>query len=288
LAYLFAEESQMSVDGKVVAVTGVTAGIGRTVARVFAERGCRVVGCGRRSDRGLSLEEKIREAGGRFTFVQADVTSRDECRQFIDAAVSEHGRIDVLINNAGGSGQWTTIDELEEKDFDEILRLNLHSALFCSQRAIEHMCSSGDGGVILNVASVHAVLAVARTGAYNAAKAGLVQLTKTIAIEFIDRGIRANAIVMGGALTPLSADGVRQVTKIVKGADADPDFSQTLPRSLTGTPLRDIATAMVALADDDAVAITGAEIAIDQGQTAGSLYSEAIFHALSGGWTTPK
>jgi NAD(P)-dependent dehydrogenase (short-subunit alcohol dehydrogenase family) len=219
-------------------------------------------------------------------FVQADVTSRDECRQFIDAAVSEHGRIDVLINNAGGSGHWTAIDELEEKAFEEILRLNLHSALFCSQRAIEHMCRRGEGGVILNVASVQAVLAVARTGAYNAAKAGLVQLTKTIAIEFIDRGIRANVIVMGGALTPLSADGVRQVTKIVKGPDAEPDFSQPLPRSLTGTPLRDIATAMVALADDDAVAITGAEIAIDQGQTAGSLYSEAIFHALSGGWTT--
>src|SRR6516165_11996663 len=212
----------MSVDGKVVAVTGVTAGIGRTVARVFAERGCRVVGCGRRADRGISLEAKIREAGGRFMFVQVDVTSRDECRQFIDAAVSEHGRIDVLINNAGGSGRWTAIDELEEKAFEEILRLNLYSALFCSQRAIEHMCRRGEGGVILNVASVQAVLAVARSGAYNAAKAGLVQLTKTIAIEFIDRGIRANVIVMGGALTPLSADGVRQVTKIVKGPDAEP------------------------------------------------------------------
>lgn len=274
----------MSVTGKVVAVTGVTAGIGRTVARVFAERGCKVVGCGRRQDRGRSLSDKIRESGGQFTFVPADVTSRDECRRFVDSAVEEHGRIDVLINNAGGSGHWTPIDELEEKDFEEILRLNLHSALFCSQRAIEHMCSRGDGGVILNVASVHAVLAVARTGAYNAAKAGLVQLTKTIAIEYLDRGIRANAIIMGGALTPQSAEGVRQVTKIIRGPDAEPDFSQPLPRPLTGTPLQDIATAMVALADDDAVAITGAEIAIDQGQSAGSLYSEAIFHALSGGW----
>jgi NAD(P)-dependent dehydrogenase (short-subunit alcohol dehydrogenase family) len=147
------------------------------------------------------------------------------------------------------------------------------------------MSSRGEGGVILNVASVHAVLAVARVAAYNAAKAALVQLTKTIAVEYLDRGIRANAIVMGGARTPLSAAGVREITKIVKGPDAEPDFSQRLPRPLTGTPLEDVATALVALADDDAIAITGAEIALDQGQSAGSLYSEAIFHALSGGWT---
>src|SRR5579864_8723872 len=101
----------MSVKGKVVAVTGVTSGIGRAVAQVFAERGCAVMGCGRREDRGKTLERKIREAGGTFTFVPADVTSREQCRHFIDAAVAEHDRIDVLINNAGGSGQWVPTDE---------------------------------------------------------------------------------------------------------------------------------------------------------------------------------
>jgi meso-butanediol dehydrogenase/(S,S)-butanediol dehydrogenase/diacetyl reductase len=150
------------------------------------------------------------------------------------------------------------------------------------------MLAAGDGGVILNIASVQGVLAVARSTAYNAAKAGLIQLTRTLAVEYLVHGIRANAIVMGGAATAASAMAVRELTKAVRGPDAEPDFSQPLPRPLTGTPLRDVGTALVALAGDDARAITGATIAIDQGQTAGSLYSEAIFHALSGGWRNPE
>jgi NAD(P)-dependent dehydrogenase (short-subunit alcohol dehydrogenase family) len=274
----------MSVDGKVVAVTGVTSGIGRTVAEVFAERGALVVGSGRREDRGRKLEGLIREGGGTFDFVTADVTQRDQCRRFVDHAVASHGRLDVLVNNAGGGGHSVATAALEDTAFDDLLHLNLHSALFCSQRAVEHMVPAGVGGVILNIASVQGVLAVARSAAYNVAKAGLIQLTRTLAVEYLEQGIRANVIVMGGAATAASATAVREVTKHVKGPDAEPDFSQPLPRPLNGTPLHEIATALVALASDDARAITGATIAIDQAQSAGSLYSEAIFHALSGDW----
>ncbi len=273
----------MSVSGKVVAITGVTAGIGRTAAEVFAQRGGLVVGCGRTEERGRKLEKAIRGSGASFTFVPTDVTVRQECRRFVDQVVSEHGRVDVLINNAGGGGFSTSTDELSETEFDEGLRLNLHSALFCSQRAIDHMIKTG-GGVILNIASVQAVLAVARSTSYNVAKAGLIQLTRTMAVEYLERGIRANTIVMGGAPTAASARAVRELTKVLKGPDAEPDFTQYLPPALTGTPLGDIATALVALSSDDARAITGATISIDQAQTAGSLYSEAIFLALSGGW----
>ena len=93
----------MSVQGKVVAITGTSSGIGRTVAEVFAERGALVVGCARRTDKGQALEEKIRAAGGQFSFVTTDVTKKEECDRFVDAVVEQHGRIDVLINNAGGS-----------------------------------------------------------------------------------------------------------------------------------------------------------------------------------------
>jgi len=275
----------MTIAGKVVALTGVTAGIGRTLAEVFAERGCSVVGCGRRVDRGRKLEAQIRSSGATFSYVPADVSRRDDCRRFIDAVVDEHGRVDVLINNAGGGGRSVPTQDLEESEFDEMLRLNLHSALFCSQRAIDHMVQASAGGVILNIASVQGVLAVARSASYNVAKAGLIHLTNTLAVEYLDRGIRANVIVMGGAPTAASAQAVRELTKAVKGPDAEPDFSQHLPRPISGTPLRDVATALVALADDDARAITGAVIALDQAQTAGSLYSEAVFHALSGGWS---
>ena len=271
----------MSVEGKVVAITGTTSGIGRTVAEVFAERGARVVGCGRRAEKGSVVEERIGAAGGTFTFVTADVTDEEDCNRFVDSAIERHGRIDVLINNAGGS-EWAVTETLPAAEWDRVIRLNLYGPFFCSQRAIHHMKAAG-GGLLLHIASVHGVLAVAMTAAYNVSKAALIQLSNTYAVEHLDDGIRSNVIVMGGAPTGAAAGAVRDINRLLKGGE--PDLGQHLPTPLTGTPLRDIGTALVALAGDDARAITGATIAIDQGQSAGSLYSEAILHALSGGWS---
>ncbi len=272
----------MSVQGKVVAITGTSSGIGRTVAEVFAERGALVVGCARRTDKGQALEEKIRAAGGQFSFVTTDVTKKEECDRFVDAVVEKHGRIDVLINNAGGS-KWAVTDTLTEAEFDHEIRLNLYAALFCSQRAIHHMKPAG-GGLILSIASVAGVLAEAYAAGYNSAKAALIQLSKTLAVEYLDQKIRANVIVMGGAPTPAAGNAVRDAVRLLKGEGAEPDWKQHLPTPLTGTPLREIGTALVALSGDDARCITGAVIAIDQAQSAGSLYSEAILHAMTGGW----
>jgi NAD(P)-dependent dehydrogenase (short-subunit alcohol dehydrogenase family) len=271
----------MSVEGKVVAITGTTTGIGRTAADVFAERGALVIGCGRRAEKGRAVEDKIVTAGGAFTFVTADVTDETDCNRFVDTAIERHGRIDVLINNAGGT-EWAVTETLPSEDWDRVIRLNLYGPFFCSQRAIHHMKSSGSGGLLLHIASVHGVLAVAMTAAYNVSKAALIQLSNTYAVEHLDDGIRSNVVIMGGAPTGSAAGAVRDINRLLRGED--PDFDQHLPTPLTGTPLRDIGAALVALSGDDARAITGATIAIDQGQSAGSLYSEAIVHALSGGW----
>lgn len=276
-------EQVAGVEGKVVAVTGTTTGIGRAIVEVFAERGARVVGCARRAEKGAEIEARVRAAGGEFSFVPADVTSEDDCKRFIDAAVDLHGRIDVLINNAGGNHSERTSD-LSAADFDATVRLNLHGPFFCSQRAVHHMQSAG-GGLILSIASTQGVLAVAFSAAYNASKAALIQLSNTLAVEYLDAGIRSNVIVMGGAPTRAAAGAVGDINRLLRGPDAEPDWGQHVPTPLTGTPLRDIATALVALSGDDARAITGASIAIDQAQSAGSLFSEAILHALSGGWS---
>jgi NAD(P)-dependent dehydrogenase (short-subunit alcohol dehydrogenase family) len=273
-------EPALSVEGKVVAVTGTTAGIGRTVAEVFAERGALVVGCGRRAEKGSAVADKITAQGGAFTFVTADVTDEADCIRFVDAAVAQHGRIDVLINNAGGS-EFVPTGTLATSEWDRVLRLNLYGPFFCSQRAIHHMKAAG-GGLLLHIASVQGVLAVAMAAAYNVSKAALIQLSNTYAVEYLDHQVRSNVIVMGGAPTAAAAGAVRDINRLLRGAE--PDFGQQLPTPLTGTPLRDIGTALVALSGDDARAITGATIAIDQAQSAGSLYSEAIRHALSGGW----
>lgn len=276
----------MSIAGKVVVITGTTAGIGRTLAEVFAARGAKVVGCGRNETRGAKVAAAIAAAGGTFTFHPADVTRREDCYQVIDAAVAEHGRVDVLINNAGGSTDYYATAEVDEEVFDGVVRLNLHGPLFCSQRAIQHMRPAG-GGVILSIASVQGVQAVAMQAAYNAAKAALIQLSNTIAVEYQKDSVRSNVIVMGGAPTAAAAGAMRDATRMLKGPDANPDFTRYMPLPVTGTPLKDIADAMAALASDDCRAITGATIAIDQGQSAGALYSDAMFLALAGDWTPP-
>jgi NAD(P)-dependent dehydrogenase (short-subunit alcohol dehydrogenase family) len=271
----------LSLEGKVVAITGTTTGIGRTVAEVFAERGALVVGCGRREEKGRAVADKIAAEGGTFTFVTADVTEEQDCNRFVDTAIERHGRIDVLINNAGGS-EWAVTETLAAAEWDRVIRLNLYGPFYCSQRAIHHMKAEGRGGLLLHIASVHGLLAVAMTAAYNVSKAALIQLSNTYAVEHLDDGIRSNVIVMGGAPTGAAAGAVRDINRLLNGEE--PDFAQHLPTPLTGTPLRDIGAALAALSGDDARAITGATIAIDQGQSAGSLYSEAIVHALSGGW----
>ena len=167
----------MTIESKVVAITGISSGIGRALAEVFAGRGARVVGCARRADKGKKVESRIRETGGTFDFVQADITDKKACTDFIDAAMEKHGRIDVLINNAGAGGARVATDAIDEAEFDAVVRLNLYGALFCSQRAIHHMKSQGEGGLILSISSVQGVLAAANSAAYNAAKAGLIQLS---------------------------------------------------------------------------------------------------------------
>lgn len=279
--------STAGVSGKVVLVTGITSGIGRTVGEVFAERGAKVVGCGRRAEKGKDVERRVRDAGGDLTFVPADVTDRADCIAFVDAAVQAHGRVDVLINNAGGGGEMVPLTSISAEEFDDNLRLNVHSALFCSQRAVEHMLAAHEGGVILNIASVQGLIAIAGFTGYNTAKAALIGLTRSLAVEYLDDGIRANTIIMGGAPTAASAKVASQVATAVRGSGAPAPDMAYLPSPLAGIPLRDVATTLCALADPDMRAVTGAAIAVDDALSAGSLYSEAVMLALSGGWPEP-
>lgn len=274
----------MDVKDKVVAITGIGSGIGRAMATVFAAQGARVAGCDIQSDKGTKVEQTIRAAEGQCRFVSADVTREADCEAFIDVAIAEYGRIDVLINNAGGSGKWMPSADVDEAAFDGVMRLNLYGPHFCARRAIHHMIPAG-GGVILSLASIQGIRAVAGSIAYNAAKAGLIQMSNTLAVEYQHDNIRSNIILIGGAPTGGAAAVVDDISQWLNGKDAD--FGQYLPRSLTGTPLADIASAAVLLASDGARAITGATIAIDQGMSAGALHSDAVFLALSGGWKPP-
>jgi 2-keto-3-deoxy-L-fuconate dehydrogenase len=294
----------MSLTGKVVAVTGVTSGLGRTVASVFAERGAWVFGCGRREHEGQTLSDEIAHnlttaaSGGRFQFFPADITEPAACIAFVRHVAATGGRLDVLINNAGGhvEGGVGPTTSVSVDAWDRTMDLNLRATFLCAREAIELMRDQPRGGVILNVASVQAEVGVAQMAAYNAAKAAVVQLSRTLAVEFLDENVRVNAIILGGVATGSLAgvrgwlaDGVAaadrrdgrtgspvQTADAAEATNARSPSAQQRSAALAGQSSEGVARALAALASDDAALITGASIAIDRAVTAGLPLSMAI------------
>jgi NAD(P)-dependent dehydrogenase (short-subunit alcohol dehydrogenase family) len=180
---------QLDHRGRVVVVTGGTKGIGRVLVERFLSWGAEVVTCGR------SEPASLPAAGGRTaTFVAADVRDPDQAFAVVDAAVAQHGRIDVAINNAGGAPE-VDAATASPRFSEAIVRLNLMAPLHIAQRANHHM-QAGDGGVIVNIASVSGTRPSPGTAAYGAAKAGLISLTSTLAVEWAPK-VRVVGIIAG-------------------------------------------------------------------------------------------
>src|SRR5690348_14869623 len=135
-----------SVAGKVALVTGATSGLGRSVARVWAEQGARVLATGRREELGVALEKEVRDAGGELTFLRLDVSRAEDCEASVAAAVDTYGRLDVLVNNAGIEGPVVDAHELDDDSWDEVVAINLSGAFRCAKHAIRAMKAQGGGG----------------------------------------------------------------------------------------------------------------------------------------------
>ncbi len=223
---------------RVVLVTGGTRGIGAAIADAFAADGATVAVCGRREPE-----------GGAHAFFPADVREPEACQALIDAVLARFGRLDVLVNNAGGSpavDAATASPRLSEK----IVRLNLLAPLWLARAA---QAAMGDGGVIVNVASVAGLRAAPTVAAYGAAKAGLIHLTRSLAVEWAPR-IRVVAVTPGLIATAESQDHY-----------PDPDaVAATVPLGRFGTP-DDVARACLWLASEQASYITGAHLVLDGG-----------------------
>jgi NAD(P)-dependent dehydrogenase (short-subunit alcohol dehydrogenase family) len=176
---------QLGFEGKVVLVTGGTKGVGRGIASRFADAGAAVVVCARKE-----VDDLPRD----WTFVAADLRDGEAAWAMIDAVVDQRSRIDVLVNNAGGSppaDSTTAAPRFTER----IVALNLLAPIFCSQRA-NHWMQHGDGGVIVNIASVSGMRPTPTTAAYGAAKAGLINFTQTAAMEWAPK-VRVNCVTAG-------------------------------------------------------------------------------------------
>jgi meso-butanediol dehydrogenase/(S,S)-butanediol dehydrogenase/diacetyl reductase len=254
IVYKFMEVLQMLV-GKVVLITGATAGIGMATARLFAERGAKVLLTGRNSEAGTALAGAL---GGKF--IAQDVATPGAATRLVDWAMQTHGRLDVLVNNAGilyqGDSQACT-----DAQWDSTLAVNVTAVFRLSRAAVPVMAKRG-GGAIINVASDWGLVAAARAVAYGTSKGAIVQLTRSMAADHARQGIRINAVCPGDTDTAMlrreAGDGgdVRLLA-----------MAEAIPLGRLGQP-RDVAAAIAFLASDDATFITGAMLPVDGGNSA--------------------
>ncbi len=232
----------LSLEGKVALVTGGTRGLGRAIAQALAEQGCMVAVCGRNAPE--TLPDGV-------TFHTCDIRDPEQSKALIEAVAGAHGRLDLLVNNAGGSPE-AKLEQASPRFVDAIMKLNLLGPVYLAQAAHPHLKASG--GSIINIASVSGIRPSPLTAIYGAAKAGLLNLTQSLAQEWGPDGIRVNAIIVGLAQTE-TADA----TYGDAAAQAKVAASLPLGRMATG---EDVAHAVLYLASPLASYVSGAQLEV--------------------------
>jgi NAD(P)-dependent dehydrogenase (short-subunit alcohol dehydrogenase family) len=250
----------MVLKDKTALITGAGAGLGRAIALAFAGEGARLVV----SDRGRAAETEteIRRSGGRCLFVRADATQDKDVSALVEQAKAEMGRIDILVNNAGGVIEGTVISHTLD-EWKRVMDLNVTSVFLVSHYVLPIMEENG-GGVVLNMSSEVGLKGFGGRAGYTAGKSAIIGLTKAMAVDHADQGIRVNALCPGTVLTP----GVQKMIDV--SADPDKKMAAFISRRLTGylgTP-EDIAHAALFLCSPQARYFNGAIIPIDGGSTA--------------------
>ena len=244
----------MRLEGRVAIITGAASGIGKATAIRFAKEGAAVVIADINPVGGEACADEILADGGRATFVETDVRQERDLRRMIDTALQAYGGLDILHNNAfwnaPGSAQ-----EVSVADWQGTLSVTLTAVWQGSKLAIPHLLRSGKG-VILNTASVHSIVGLAGSAAYQAAKGGVLSLTRAMSLELAPR-VRVVAILPGAIETPATMD---------VPADAHAEFVGQVPLGRMGRA-EEIASVAAFLASDEASYITGAGIVVDGGYT---------------------
>lgn len=258
----------MSFQDRVVVITGVGSGVGRAAMVLFAQQGAAVIGCGRTRESGDETARLVAEAGGRGCFVQGDVRLAGDAERIIRTAVERFGRLDVLVNNASVGysypGSMDALADTPEADWDDVISINLKSVYLMSKFAIPEMRRAG-AGAIVNVASIGGVRGMPDAHAYSAAKGGVVNLTRSMAITYGAENIRVNCLCPGGIDTPMIASRMPDIQALL----ADPATRTMIaPLGRIGTP-EEMAHAILYLASDEASYTNGAILVVDGGAIAG-------------------
>ena len=234
---------------KVAIVTGGAQGIGRACAELFAEEGAHVV-VG-------DIQEPGDLEGERLSYVGLDVTQEESWKEAVESVVKAHGRVDVLVNNAGGVGSYEPLDTISIEDWDRILTLNATGSFLGVRTVVPHMRRAGGGSIIL-VSSIWGIAGAAGVSAYTASKGAVRLMAKNAALTYVGDGIRVNSLHPGIVDTPMIE---RQDAVITQGV------VDATPMKRLGKP-RELAYGALFLASDESSFMTGAELVIDGGYTA--------------------
>jgi NAD(P)-dependent dehydrogenase (short-subunit alcohol dehydrogenase family) len=245
-----------NISGQVALVTGASSGLGLRFAEVLAENGAAVVLVARRKDRLLTLKSRIEQAGGHALAVETDVLDRAAMIHAFEQAEKAFGCVTILVNNAGVAPAARAL-ELSEQEWRRVLSTNLDAVFFWAQEAARRMLAAGRRGSIVNIASVLGFGVAKGTAAYAVTKAGVIQLTKALALELAFKGVRVNAIAPGWIVTDIN----REFLTSEEGAA----ITREIPVGRFGQA-RDLDGALLLLVSDAGRFIAGATIVVDGGQ----------------------
>ena len=256
----------MQLDGKIAAITGGTAGIGRAIAEAFLAEGAGVVVSGRNADRGKQVVSELGE--DRAIFHQGDATTKEGIEQTVEAAVEHFGRIDIMVNNAGGAARLAPTVDLYDEDWDLVMKWNLYSTFWGIRAALRHMIPQKYGRII-NVSSVEGKHGKPVVTSYCAAKHGINGLTKGVAQEVGTQGITVNSICPGLVLTDIVMSNGPS-TAAAMGITFDEMVALYAGDSAIKRPveLKEVAAVAVLLASDAGSGITGSMYSVDGGTAA--------------------
>jgi NAD(P)-dependent dehydrogenase (short-subunit alcohol dehydrogenase family) len=248
-----------SLKGRVALVTGASSGLGVQFARALAENGAALALVARRADRLKALKDEIESKGGKAVAIEADVTDRAAMTRAFDAAEKAFGTVTILVNNAGIAHGGRAV-EMPPEEWRKVLSTNLDAVFFWAQEAARRMLAAKKQGAIVNIASVLGLAVAKGAVAYATAKAGVVQVTKALAVELAFKGVRVNAIAPGWFVTEMNDDYL--------ASEAGTAIKREIPMGRFGN-IGDLDGALLLLASDAGSYITGATIVVDGGQVVG-------------------
>jgi NAD(P)-dependent dehydrogenase (short-subunit alcohol dehydrogenase family) len=246
------------LEGRVAVITGAGSGIGRAAAQLFAAEGASVAVAELSAELGEQTVELVRAGGGVAELIQTDVTEEASVDAMISQVIARFGKLDILYNNAGGSrGHDGPVTEVALEEFWRAIKLDLFGTLLCCRRGIPEIITAG-GGSVINTASNVGLRGFKRLSAYTAAKGGVISLTRAMAVDFAEHGVRVNALAPSVTLTQRLIDRMQTSTTVQRMAD----------RHLVGLgePI-DVAHAALYLASSESRRVTGHVLRVDSGMT---------------------